>query len=331
MAFRATLVSHEPLDYFMKRYDDTSRMRISDVVLRVNKDPKKLFPHLIRLATQSQWSHSALLYLISDPYKGYENTFLVDAMTSGIRVESWRKEVVPFKRFTVGIKRPCLDWYVETPKEQAEHDRDDPEDTKGIAFLRHVRGIAFDQIDGMYDHKVVAELTARYIDRILKKRLPEESALSEGVEKVADLFKKWDESASNRQNVMRFICSGLVQYAFFEALRVQLMHDFAIPAHREAATRNLQNMTRIIFREDPEQAIPRYIQQIQSGQLHLSDQPPEDVLDLLKTATPADFGLSDNLAWRYIILKGVVWQIDRVSDDYQPASKAESEVLALLK
>src|SRR5579871_685386 len=133
MAFRATLVSHEPLDYFMKRYDDTSRMRISDVVLRVNKDPKKLFPHLIRLATQSQWSHSALLYLISDPHKGYENTFLVDAMTSGIRVESWRKEVVPYNRFTVGIKRPCLDWYVETPKEQAEHDRDDPEDVKGIA------------------------------------------------------------------------------------------------------------------------------------------------------------------------------------------------------
>lgn len=331
MAFRATLVSQEPLDYFMKRYDDTSRMRISDVVLRVNKDPKKLFPHLIRLATQSQWSHSALLYLISDPYKGYENTFLVDAMTSGIRVESWRKEVVPFKRFTVGIKRPCLDWYVETPKEQAEHDRDDPEDVNGIAFLRHVRGIAFDQIDGMYDHKVVAELTARYIDRILKKRLPDSSVLAEGAEKVADLFKKWDESASNRQNVMRFICSGLVQYAFFEALRVQLIHDFAIPAHREAATSNLQNMTRIIYREDPEQAIPRYIQQIQFGQLQLSDQPPEEVLDLLKTATPADFALSDNLAWRYVILKGVVWQIDRVSDDYQPASKAESEVLALLK
>lgn len=331
MAYRATLVSHEPLDYFMKWQDDVSRLRIADVVLRVNKDPKKLFPHLIRLATQSQWSHSALLYLISDPYKGYENTFLVDAMTSGIRVESWRKEVLPYKRFTVGIKRPCLDWYIETPQEQVEHDRDDLEDTKGIAYLRHVRGIAFDQIDGLYDHKVVAELSARYMDRILKSRLPGSSILAEGADKVADLFKKWDANSSNRQNVLRFICSGLVQYAFFEALRIRLLHDFDISSHQEAAKNNLQNMARVIFRDDPEQVIPRYIQKVQSGQFKLSDPPPDDVLDLLKTALPADFNSSANLEWRYVALKGVVWKIDAASDDYTPASEEESEVLELLK
>jgi hypothetical protein len=76
--------------------------------------------------------------------------------------------------------------------------------------------------------------------------------------------------------------------------------------------------------------VPTYIQQVQSGKLNLADPIPEDVLDLLKTAIPADFNNSPNLEWRYLIREGWIWQIDEVADGYTPESEEEAEVLELL-
>src|SRR5213082_932672 len=108
---------------------------------------------------------------------------------------------------------------------------------------------------------------------------------------------------------MRFMCSGLVQYSFFEALRRRIMNDLAIPAHRDAAMSNLGNMQRVLFRDDPQGLIPTYVQQVQSGKRALSDPVPQEVIDLLKSAIPADFSTSPNLVWRSVIHRGVVWHI----------------------
>ncbi|TMF52719.1 MAG: hypothetical protein E6I32_00190 [Chloroflexi bacterium] len=331
MAIRATFVSKDPLNYFLQHDDEGPHLRVSDVVLRVNHDPKEIFSHLIRIATNSQWSHSALLYLTNDPPKGFDNTFLVEAMTAGIRVASWRNEVVPFEQFTVGIKRPRIDWYVETPRDIAKHDPDDPEDVHGIAYLRHVRGIALDQINGLYDHNTVHELTALYIERVAKRHLPGIPQVAEAAAGAADLFKKWDEDSSRSNNIVRFICGGLVQYSFFAALRIRILNDLAVPQFRDAAMSNLSNLHRVIYRDDPEGVIQTYVQQLQSGKLKLSDPIPDDVLDLLKTAIPADFNNSPDLAWRYVVKEGMVWQLDEVPDGYTPASKDEADVLQLIQ
>ena len=330
MAYRAKRIDQDPLNYFLRVGDQGPFLRIGDVVLRENKDPKEMFAHLIRLATGSKWSHSAIIYLTSDPYKGYNNTFLVEAKTKGIHLASWRKEVIPFDEFTVGIKRPRLDWYIENPYERAKHDAHDPEDTHGVAYLRHVRGIAVDQIDGLYDKRTVYELTALYAERAARRHLGTVPQVADVAGRVADLFKKWDASDDTANTVLRFICSGLVQYAFFEALRRRIMNDFDIPEHREAAESNLKNLYRIIFREDPEGIIAEYIQNIQSGKLDIHEPAPEDVLDLLKTATPADFNNSRQLEWCYVILRGAVWQTSEAPDGYQPQSQEEAEVLKLL-
>ena len=101
MPYRATLVSHEPLTYFLQTGDEGPYLRVGDIVLRVNDSPKEIFSHFIRIGTNSQWSHSALLYLLNNPQMGYDNIFLIEAMTSGVRVASWRNEVVPYDQFTV--------------------------------------------------------------------------------------------------------------------------------------------------------------------------------------------------------------------------------------
>ncbi|MFL5653124.1 MAG: hypothetical protein ACJ8CB_02935, partial [Ktedonobacteraceae bacterium] len=85
-----------------------------------------------------------------------------------------------------------------------------------------------------------------------------------------------------------------------------------------------------IFREDPEGVISRYIHQVQAGELKIDAPVPGDVLDLLRTATPADFNNSPHLEWCYIIRKGWIWQIDEATADYKPQSDDEAAVLDLM-
>ena len=330
MPYRATQVSQNPLDYFMHHNETESHFHISDVVLRVNRSKKEIFAHLIRMASNSQWSHSALVSNINNPSMGLENTFLVEAKTKGVIMSSWRNEVLPYKEFTVGIKRPRLDWYQENPTEAAKRDKDDPEDRHGIDYLRHVREIALDQIHGLYDHKVVWELASLYVERVARRHLSKVPQIAEAADKLAELFKRWDAKQEPNAHVMRFICSGLLQYSFFAALRFRLLQDLKHPAHRESALHNLRNMHSILYREDPDGVMEQYIQRILSGEQDLAAPVPDDLQDLLKTALPADFNNSSNLEWRYIVLNGNVWQIDEAPAGYVGQSEDEQAVLAML-
>ncbi len=329
--YKAVRVGEDPIRYFLGVNDSGNPLQIADVLLRENKDPKEIFAHLIRVASDSKWSHSAIFYLVSDPYRGFNNTFLVEAKTKGINLVSWRNEVVPFEQFTVGIKRLNLDWYVENAYEKSRRDVEDAEDTHGISYLRHVRGIAIDQVNGLYDKKTVYELTGLYAARAARRHLSSVPQVADAADAVANLFKKWDESDDEATSILRFICSGIVQYSFFEALRRRIMNDLDKPEHKEAGLSNLSNLHRVIFREDPEGIIPNYIQQIQTGKLDIHDPAPEDVIDLLKTALPADFNNSPNLDWHYMILKGVIWRIEAAADGYTSSDKDEAEVLAMLE
>ncbi|MGH2494585.1 MAG: hypothetical protein ACRDIV_07755 [Ktedonobacteraceae bacterium] len=327
MAFRATCVAPDPLDYILRQ---TDAIRVADLVLRENKNPREIFSLAIRLGTGSKWSHSAIFYLLSDPRMGFHNTFLVEVKTKGINMVSWRNEIVPYDNFTVGIKRPRLDWYRETPYEISRHSPLDPEDCYGIGYLRHVRGIAVDQINGLYDHKTVYELAALYAERVAERHLAAIPLVAEAADHIATLLKKWDEKSDSVREPLRFICSGLLQYSYFEALRIRIANDLAIPENREAALSNLNNLERVIFRPDPKNIIPDYIQRVQTGELDIAQPAPGDVLDLLKTATPADFNNSDRLEWRYVIRKGVVWKIDEVPIGYQAQSQDETDIIKML-
>src|SRR6266566_459871 len=212
MAHRATLVSQDPLNYFLQPNDIGPYLRVSDVALRVNLNPIEIFSRIIRFATNSAWSHTAMLYLISDPLQGYDNTFLVEALTSGIHVASWRNEVFPFETFTVGIRRLPLDWYAETPHDIARHDPHDPEDTPGIAYLRHVRGMALDQVNGLYDENTIFELVALYAERVAKRHFAAIPEIAAAAESAADLFRRWDESDANEAEDGRSVCIRLIPF-----------------------------------------------------------------------------------------------------------------------
>ena len=328
MAYRATCVAPDPLDYFLQQ---TDAIRVADIVLRENKDPKEIFSMAIRLGTGSKWSHSAIFYLLSEPGKGFHNTFLIEAKTTkGINMVSWRNEIVPYDKFTVGIKRPRLDWYKETPYEILRHTPLDPEDCHGIGYLRHVRGIAVDQINGHFDHKTVYELAALYVERLAEQRLSAIPQIAEAADHIASLLKKSDEKSDGVLEPLRFICSGLLQYSYFEAMRIRIANDLAIAENREAALSNLNNLQQVIFRPDPRGIIPDYIRRVQASELNIAQPAPGEVLDFLKTATPADFNNSDRLEWRYVIRKGVVWKIEEAPTGYEVQSEDEADILKML-
>ncbi|HET8913940.1 MAG TPA: hypothetical protein VFN23_20875 [Ktedonobacteraceae bacterium] len=332
MNFAGNQVSDNALTYFLDQESNVPLLKAADVILRVNMKKLKLFPRLIREATNSHWSHSGLIYVPADRRRGFDNTFLVEATTKGVRMASWRQEVLPFHLMTIGVKRLPMDWYTETPYELNRHNRFDPEDQHGIGYLRHVRGMALDHINDLYNHSAVYEMAARYSERFLSQNAKAIPGLVEGVAGLANFFKHMDESTSKSPSLMRFMCSGLVQFSFFEALRNQIAMDLDIPAHREAAERNLANMHQVVFREDDtEGVIDRYIHDVQTGKRSIKDNLPGEVYDFLQTATPADFNFSRKLKWQYIDYRGAVWEIHEVPDGYQPASKEEAEVLSTMQ
>lgn len=199
MVYRATWVAQDPTNYFLPKKDDEQPLHISDVLLRINQSHKDIFAQAIRLARHSKWSHAALVYLVSEPSKGFDNMFLVEARTKGIHINSWRNEVIPYEQFTVGIKRLPLSWYVKTPYEKSKRDPRDHEDEHGIEYLRHVRGIAVDQINGLFDHKTANEIAALYIERAAKRHLSAVPQIAETADAVATLYKKWDAVTLKKQ------------------------------------------------------------------------------------------------------------------------------------
>jgi hypothetical protein len=331
MAYRATYIDRDPVEYFIERDEHgASRLDVADIVLRANQDPREIFARMIRFATNSSWSHCALVLLLSNIRSGYNSAFLIESMTRGVRLADWRKAIVPYRQYTVGIERLSLDWYAETQYEQSRHSPRDPEDAHGVLYLRQVRGIALDQVNSLYDHNAILELTALYIQRIARRHLPMFPLISWLARIVANYFRKRGASKSAPGDLEQFICGGLIQYSFFEALRIRILTGLEEDEDREAALHNLKHMDRVIFCGDPDGIIANYIRQVQLGKLDLADPVPENVLDLLKAATPADFNNSPNLQWAYVILRGKIWEIESVDDDYQPRSTEEAEVLKLI-
>ncbi len=334
MLLRATKVSDDPLNYFLQHEQRNTQLRVADIILRTNEDPREIFARLIRFASNSHWSHSALLYLVNDPPKGFDNIFLVEAMPKGIHMASWHQEVSPPERFNIGVRRLPLDWYVETPAEAAKHDPNDPEDEHGVSYLRHVRGIALDQINRLYDQTVVKELAASYIERVARRHLPGFPGIANVADALAKLFEQQDEHGMASKNVMRFMCGGLVQYSFFVALQRRIAQDLQVPTHRDAAMSNLSNMQRVLFRQDPHGLVQDYISSVKSGKLKITDPLPDKLSNLLRTALPADFNNSPNLYWYYVAHQGTVWEIHNVEANQpalqQPPAEDEQEVLKII-
>src|ERR1043165_6361860 len=75
----------------------------SDIVLCRGKS---LFSKMIRWSTRSYFSHAALIFLVPSRDDGFANTFVLEAIPSGVTVTNLRHYVIEAaKNYDIAIKR----------------------------------------------------------------------------------------------------------------------------------------------------------------------------------------------------------------------------------
>ncbi len=237
------------------------KLRRADVVLCRGK--RSFFSWLIRWATRSLFSHAAIVFVIPNEDLGFQNTFLIESVTSGVDITDLRHYVIDKSRdYDVAIKRLEVPWFSSDPD--------------GKEVRRLVRGSTLDFIKAEYDFLTVWRLTIEVAQRLLfgvRVRLF-------GLEPTLRSIYARKKLAPGY-----FICSGFVQYGFYDAVRK------LVKAGRLTEAR----LDEVVFN-------PR-----------ASARP--DTPTLLST-TPEDLALAEQLSWKYVIIDRYVYEVTDKAEAY---------------
>lgn len=140
---------------------------------------------LIRWATNSAFSHAAMVYTGAQFDQGISGTFVIEAGTSGVDLTALRDYATNKSTF-VAIKRFKRDWF------------------NGVRQAR-VRGILLDKIKDSYDYWTIWRIVRNIWFGVQSKMRSKE--------KTVEAYHKRDWEPPNE-----YICSGLVQIGFVQAV-----------------------------------------------------------------------------------------------------------------
>jgi Permuted papain-like amidase enzyme, YaeF/YiiX, C92 family len=150
---------------------------------------------LIRKATGSSFSHAALVFLVSEPAEGYDNTFLLESTGNGVGLANLQHYI--------GGKKPSAEIAILRFKDQ----------TLGSAFFKRARGLMLDHVQAEYDYGVIVRLTLSILfgARLgyAKIRKGSDEAMQTAVERTRKRILRWVPP--------QFICSGFIQYGLVKA------------------------------------------------------------------------------------------------------------------
>jgi hypothetical protein len=247
----------------MKELVEGGKLKRADILLTHTKG--SLLGALIRFGTGSYWNHALMIYAIRDINQGYNTTFIIESGGSGIDVHNIAHYLEKQDKYDVAVKRFEAPWF------------QDDTDSGGLRYRRKVRGFALQEIDDKYDHGMIVSIAARILRQIilsilfpLQRRKPPEQ-------------RKVKISRFAGINVNAYICSGFVQWAYYQA----------VSRITEEDNLDQSRLQEIIF----------------SPRMGVSDQEG----DLLST-TPADLATSDKLSWKYVIINGNIQEVSSPAD-----------------
>lgn len=169
----------KPVDEFLAG----NYLELADVVL--TRRTGDIGSALIRWATNSPFSHAALVYTGRRFDQGISGTFVIEAGTSGVDLTQLNQYAENESTF-VAIKRFKRTWF--TPERKAR-----------------VRGVLLDKIKDSYDYGTVW--------RIIKKIWFGVSAKISTKEKTVEKYRERHWQPPNE-----YICSGLVQIGFIQTV-----------------------------------------------------------------------------------------------------------------
>ncbi|MBU6166736.1 MAG: hypothetical protein KGQ52_11500 [Alphaproteobacteria bacterium] len=156
-----------------------------------------LFGRVIRWATNSPFSHAALVFLVADQTDGFERSFVIEAEPKGVSIRGVDYLVAALDNHpqaAVAVLRFAPDWF--TPD-----------------MRKRVRGRMLEFIQADYDWGAVLRIAwSVTAGRVL------------GAERIAADFQQGLKTSYAARQLApgNFICSGLIQYGFLRAVQ-----DFA--------------------------------------------------------------------------------------------------------
>lgn len=237
-------------------------IRRGDIVLCRGK--KSAFSRLIRWATRSYFSHAALVFVTPDRDQNFNNTFLIESITSGVDLTDLRHYVVDHSDdYDVAILRFEAPWFTD------DH-----------ACL--IRGVMLDFIKAEYDFNTVWQLAWTVAKRVAFCIQARVAGLQSTLERTY---------AQGQLAPGQFICSGFVQYGFYDAVDRCIRRGTLPEECRQD----------VLFRSGL--AVP-----------------PEHAM--LLSTTPEDLASSPLLSWQFLILQGIVHQVQSRDEAYTLLSEA---------
>jgi Permuted papain-like amidase enzyme, YaeF/YiiX, C92 family len=171
-------------------------LRTGDIVLSRSRT---FTSWLIRYATGSQFSHAALVFLVAKPEEGFNNTFLLESVSSGVGLANLRDYI--------GGRRATSDIAILRLEGEGLDE----------SYFKKVRGLMLDHVRSGYDYGRVMRLglSAAFGMRLgwFKLKGGERSSMRNAVVRTRRRLIRWVPP--------QFICSGFIQYGLLKAAEIE--------------------------------------------------------------------------------------------------------------
>jgi hypothetical protein len=240
----------------------------ADVVL--TRRAWSLSSWVIRWSTSSPFSHAALVFTGPQFESGFSNTFVIEAGTDGVDLTDLR-DYIADKSTYLAVKRVKKPWF------------DEPKQSR-------VRGLLLDKIKASYDYWAIGGIARNLwfgVERSVR-----------GDQPTLESFEQRDWDAPNE-----YICSGLVQLGFFEAIMEYIKSD-ELPG---------SVLSQVVF----DQQASAYLPQTDEDWSYVEPEQAKSMAVLFykqqhlrfNSVTPENLAASDKLEWLYFIKDGLVYRV----------------------
>jgi hypothetical protein len=224
---------------------------------------------MIRWATGSPFSHAAMVFTGPQFESGYSTTFVIEAGTGGVDLTNLRDYIADKSAF-LAIKRFRREWF------------DEPKQAR-------VRGLLLDKIKASYNYWAIGHILRNLWFGVERSVRGEKDT----IESYRD--RAWD--APNE-----FICSGLVQVGFVEAVLEYIKAD-ELPA---------SSLNEVVFEPLAATRLPD-----KADWVYLDPETKKSTavlfrkqnFDALQSVTPETLAASEKLEWLYFIKEGMVYKV----------------------
>ncbi len=170
-------------------------LRRGDIVLSRSNT---LVSHLIRWATDSTFSHSALVFLVPRTDDGFSNTFVLESDTRGVGLANLRSYIAGRSASSqIAVLRLEGEGF-------------------GEGFFKQARGIMLDHVKAGYDF---GKIWHQLLELIFGLKLAGSKMRLGGRKAMRDAVSSTRTRKHANWVPPQFICSGFIQYGFVQAAR----------------------------------------------------------------------------------------------------------------